>query len=108
VTVDEPRGTLRPCQVHNAHNPRSHINEVHHVWPLGDGGPDITANKVTVCATGHNSIHMLLAAYRKVNGDPGWEVRRHFTTQERAYALIGWLRLSQQTMTPVRQDTPSE
>lgn len=101
MTLDEPRGTTKPCQVHATHAPRSHINEVHHVWPLGEGGPDIAANKVVVCATGHNSIHMLLAAYKKAGGEPGWDVRRQFTTHERGYARVGWLRMSQHTMTPV-------
>lgn len=93
-----PRTTRLPCQVHNTHVPPSHINEVHHVWPLGDGGPNIAANKVVVCATGHNNIHDLLNQYRKASGDLGWDTLRHYARIERHYALLGWLRIQQQAM----------
>jgi hypothetical protein len=93
-----PRTTRAPCQVHANHTPQSHINEVHHVWPLGDGGPNIPANKVTVCATGHNNIHDLLNKYRQAAGDPGWETLRHYTRQERVYAALGWQRILWQAM----------
>jgi hypothetical protein len=46
--TDQPqtRQTRRPCAVHRTHVPPSRINEVHHVWPLGDDGPDIPDNRV--------------------------------------------------------------
>ena len=90
--------TAAPCSVHRRHSPRSHVNEVHHVWPRGDGGPDLAANRVVVCATGHNSVHALLDAYRRAHGDPGWRVRRRFTRGERALAETGWNRMSRSAM----------
>jgi hypothetical protein len=95
-----PRQTTAPCAVHRYHTPTSHINEVHHIWPVGDGGPDIPANKVTICATGHNSVHHLLDAYRRAGGDPGWPQRRQYTPGERQLADLGWRRLSAQSMEP--------
>jgi hypothetical protein len=93
-----PRSTRAPCQVHNQHAPTTHINEVHHVWPLGAGGPDVPENKVTVCATGHNNIHDLLSKWLKVGGDPGWDVQRHYTRQERTLAQLGFERIKRQAL----------
>jgi hypothetical protein len=80
------------------HTPQSHINEVHHVWPLGDNGPDIAANKVVICATGHNSVHDLLGLWRKAGGEPAWDVRQHYSKGERALAATGWDRIQRQAM----------
>ena len=82
--------TAKPCTVHNSHYPRSHINEIHHVWPLGHGGPDVAANKVTICATGHNNVHQLLDAWLHAKGDPGWPVRRGYAQGEQALARLGY------------------
>jgi hypothetical protein len=91
-------GTALPCQLHKVHHPRCHVNEVHHVWPLGDAGQDLAANKVIVCATGHNNVHHLLDAYRKVGGDPGWPVRQKYAPEERVIAAIGWGRIQRRAM----------
>ena len=88
-----PRGTTAPCAVHFTHQPTSHINEIHHLWPLGHGGPNVPENKIVVCATGHNSIHDLLAKWLAAAGDPGWDVSRHYTTGERAAAKLGYDRI---------------
>lgn len=112
VTVDDPnspppRSTRVACEVHKTHVPKSHINEVHHVWPLGDGGPDIKANKVVVCATGHNSIHDLLNKYRQAGGDPAKETLRHYSPEERRLALLGWSRIQWQGMSGWPDDDQS-
>lgn len=92
------RSTTRPCEVHFTHQPTTHINEQHHVWPLGHGGPDVAANKVIVCATGHSSIHDLLAKWLKVGGDPGWDVRRHYARGECDLARLGYDRITRQAL----------
>lgn len=84
--------------MHTTHQPKSHVNEVHHVWPLGDGGPNIAANRVVACATGHNNIHALVDAYRRAGGDPGWETRRRYARLERHYAAVGWDRIQRKAM----------
>ena len=85
--------TTAPCTVHATHQPTPHINEIHHVWPLGHGGPNVPENKITVCSTGHNSIHDLLDKWLKAGASPGWEVLRHYTTGERKYAQLGFDRI---------------
>lgn len=97
----EPFKTETPCEVHKTHTPQCHINEIHHVWPLGDNGPDIPENKVVVCATGHNSIHDLINKLRKAWGDAEpvpWSVLRTYTTKERQLAKLGWDRIQRQAM----------
>lgn len=39
--------------------------EIHHIWPLGLGGPNTPDNKIQVCANGHYAIHSLLDLYLK-------------------------------------------
>lgn len=92
------RTTQAPCEVHTTHQPRSHINEEHHVWPSGAGGPNIPANKVVVCATGHNNIHDLLSKWLKAKGNPGWAVERHYTLGERKLAELGYNRIQRGAM----------
>lgn len=96
--MSEPMRTALPCQVHLTHQPTTHVNEIHHVWPKGEGGPDVPANRVVVCATGHNSIHSLLTAWLRSSGDPGWEVQRHYTREERRLARLGFERIQRQAL----------
>lgn len=71
--------------------------EDHHVWPLGDGGPNVAANKVRVCANAHYSIHAYLDLLREFA--PGaaedstavpYVLRRQFGARARGLALDGW------------------
>lgn len=96
--MTSPVRTSKPCTAHRHHTPRSHINEIHHVWPKGDNGPDIPSNRVVLCATGHNNVHSLLDEFRKAKGDPGWVVRRQYSPKERRLAALGWDRISRQAM----------
>lgn len=79
-----------PCAVHLTHSPRDHVPEVHHIWPQGMGGPDTARNRVSICATGHNNVHHLLALWVKTGGEPPWSVRRSYTPAERALAERGY------------------
>jgi rhodanese-related sulfurtransferase len=73
--------------------------ERHHIHPLGEGGPDVEANKVTVCANGHMSIHayltlLLKAQKRQVErlkpSDIPWLTRRQYGRGVRKYAQQGY------------------
>lgn len=86
----KPLQTRAPCEIHEYHSPHSHINEHHHIWPLGWGGPDAPTNRIVICATGHNSVHALLDAYRRAGGPPGWDVLQHYGRAERHLADRGW------------------
>jgi len=81
---------MTACAVHRYHSPRPHLTESHHVWPLGMGGPDVAANRVEVCATGHFNIHELLRALCKASGSLPWATLRRFGRAERALARSGY------------------
>lgn len=68
----------RDCAVH-VHRSLVPI-EVHHIHPLGMGGPDVAANRVRVCANGHSSTHYALDLLRAYRGRPPW----------RLYVRYGW------------------
>lgn len=100
---DEPAVThllTKPvdCEVHGRHAPHSHVNEHHHVWPKGEGGPSVPENVVVVCATGHNNIHLLIRLFKAHKGAPPYSVLRTFSTGEREYAALGYQRLTRKSM----------
>jgi hypothetical protein len=90
--------TSQPCQVHKRHSPPTHVNEIHHIWPLGNDGPNVLGNKVTVCATGHNSIHQLLAEWLRLDAKPSWLFRRRYTSGERMLAQLGYERIKRKAL----------
>ncbi len=93
ISGDILRSTPRPCLVHKRHDPASYVNEVHHVWPLGHGGPDVPENTVVVCATGPNNIHKLLSLLLKNKGVVPAEAKGRYTQGERRYARTGYDRI---------------
>lgn len=105
MTVSNPadphtqiRATTQPCQVHKKHIPESHLNHVHHVWPRGDGGPDIPENKIVACPTGHYNIHDLLSHYKIFMGAVPYTVLRTYSVEERKYAKLGFDRMTRKAM----------
>ncbi len=85
--------TKLPCLVHGRHMPTSHINERHHIWPLGHGGPDVADNIVVICATGHNNIHLLLTQLLAFNGSMPYSALKQFSLEERRLAKLGFDRI---------------
>lgn len=84
-----------------AHHHRALVPiEVHHVWPLGKGGPDVEANRVPLCANAHGAVHYLLdAALKAGNMDRvPWSYKRRFGTEVRRLALLGWQRIQRQAL----------
>ncbi len=88
----QPRMTRQPCQQHSRHHPASHLNEQHHIWPLGMGGPDSPDNRVVICPTGHNNVHALLKLFQLHRGEPPYAELRVFAFGERELARLGWQR----------------
>lgn len=78
------------CACVAAHSPLPVDIQVHHVWPLAWGGPDVATNRVPLCPTTHASVHWLLRAYQRAGGEPAWEVRRRVGPYARALAKQGW------------------
>lgn len=77
------------CAVHKH---RSYVPlDVHHVWPLGMGGPDVESNKIHVCPTGHREIHEFMRRIETFKGaKPPWLVRRKYGVKVQFYAWYGY------------------
>lgn len=86
------------CQAHKHHSMVP--IEIHHIWPLGDGGPNIAANRVPLCANAHGSVHYLIDLCRKHGSYTAvpWTLRRQFGFTVRQLALLGWDRIQRQAM----------
>jgi hypothetical protein len=78
----------KACEVHGYHWPMPFTLHVHHLWPLGMGGPDVAWNKLRVCPTGHFNIHAALAAL--VFGKPLPKVTRN-ELQAARKGYDGWV-----------------
>ncbi len=53
------------CKCSSDHKPGVLENVIHHVWPMGDGGPDDPLNEVYVCPTTHYNVHELYRTMKK-------------------------------------------
>lgn len=62
--------------------------EMHHIFPLGMGGPDTEENLVSVCSNGHSAIHDLLR--QMVKGKVPWKIKRHYGYRIRRLAKRGY------------------
>lgn len=87
------------CQVHPGatyHRPKPLRLVVHHVQPLGMGGPDVPSNWVVTCDTGHFNLHRLMGILLHADGGAGQPETRqltaadHGTVFERSYAQLGY------------------
>lgn len=96
--MTEPR-TYAPgttCIVGRYHFPRPSRYVHHHVWPRGDGGPNVATNRIEACDAHHVAIHELLDLYRK--GPVPWSVRRHYSRGVQKWAAEGWRRIAAQSL----------
>ena len=90
------RLSRKPCAIHALHTPSisapggKFTVEDHHIHPLGMGGPDIPANMVTICPTGHTRVHELLSQWVKHGGQPPWSIRVWYGRAERELAERGY------------------
>lgn len=75
------------CAVHR-HRELVPLN-VHHIHPLGLGGRDVPANRVTLCANAHYSVHALLDLMLDAAGPVPWPVRRRYAWRVRQIAAAG-------------------
>lgn len=94
----QTRATSQPCQLHKKHTPEPHVNHIHHIWPIGDGGPDISDNKIVVCPTGHYSVHDLLSHFKMFMGNVPYAILRTYSLEERKIAQLGFDRLTRKAM----------
>lgn len=89
-TYDNPDAS---CLCVTAHNPNAVELHIHHIWPIGMGGPDEPANEVLVCPTTHSKVHRLLREAVKAGTDPAnlpWNMRRAFGAYAVTVAQSGY------------------
>lgn len=75
-----------------AHTHREDVPmELHHVWPKGQGGPDVKANRVMICSNAHSATHDLLAKMLKASNPAlPWALRRRYGRKVRRLAEAGY------------------
>ena len=73
--------------------------EVHHVWPVGDGGPNVAFNKIPLCSNAHSAAHDLLDKLRK--GNVPWTVRRRYGRKVRRVAEAGYTAIAERRIVPL-------
>ena len=79
----KPSGEKK-CLCVKWHRPKPLILHAHHVWPLGDGGPDEDENLVWLCPTTHNNVHQLWRLTKKFDqGVVPLTLRRPYTDYAR-------------------------
>lgn len=78
----------RPCVCVKNHSPKVNRTALHHIWPMGMGGPDHKTNIVPLCPTTHSEVHLILEAFARADA----VVPRKRVWGEYAYALAvrGW------------------
>lgn len=93
------RTTSAECELHKFHIPSSHQNHIHHIWPLGEGGPNVKENTIVVCPTGHANIHVILHEMKIMRGHVTYNsYLRQFSFQERRVAKLGWDRMQRKAL----------
>jgi hypothetical protein len=71
------------------HRPAPLDTERHHIWPLGDGGPDVEENQIDICDTTHKNAHIMMAAMKREHRDISWyEFAERYTMPVSKYAYF--------------------
>lgn len=75
-----------------AHRHRDDVPlEDHHVWPVGNGGPNVRTNKVRICSNAHSATHDLLTKMLAAGTTSvPWKLRRRYGRKVRRLAAAGY------------------
>lgn len=97
-----------------AHRHRDDVPiEVHHVWPLGNGGPDRAANRIPLCSNAHSAVHDYLTRLLKAHPAGAitipaprppslpWRVRMRYGRKVRRVAEAGFAAIHSRTVQPL-------
>jgi hypothetical protein len=98
----KPSGERR-CVCVTQHRPEPVILHSHHVWPLGEGGPDIQANLLWVCPSTHSNIHELWRLLVKAgkSGVPlPWREHRLYSEYVRGVVARGYAQAKEAGQVP--------
>lgn len=85
----KPGGEYR-CLCVATHRPKPNILHSHHVWPLGEGGPNVRDNLLWLCPTTHMNVHELWRLMDKHAGAVPSELLQPFSRYVRAVVRRGW------------------
>lgn len=77
------------CKCVGKHIPKPMELHKHHVWPLGEGGPDTRENLLILCPTTHANVHRLWRLYNTYKGRPPWEILKNYSEYVRAIVERG-------------------
>lgn len=80
----------RLCPCVDRHSPVPRELHRHHVWPLGEGGPDVAENLRWLCPSTHSNVHRLWREYAKLRTTPPWAVLRQYNAYTRQLVAAGW------------------
>lgn len=65
---------IAPCQLHASHTPITIINELHHIFPeflqRRVWGKTVDQRKISICSTGHSSVHYAIDTYLRLGTWP--------------------------------------
>jgi hypothetical protein len=61
--------TGQHCHCVTFHRPKVMELDKHHIWPTGDGGPDVPENLIWLCPTTHRNVHEYLRLLLKYEGE---------------------------------------
>jgi hypothetical protein len=87
----QPAGTV--CRCTTEHSPVNVQMEHHHIWPAELGGPSEPENRVWICATAHNTVHVYLRVFLEgarvlpITGLRSALVERGYPARVHRYAL---------------------
>ncbi len=81
-----------PCVIHAYHRPVTVVNELHHPFPQGwqreVWGEVRDTRTVSVCATGHNTIHAALRHWERYGNFPDYCIGRTRDLVEEAVMML--------------------
>ena len=87
--MDEPLKIMGTnCAVHTHHSLVP--IEIHHIWPLGLGGPNTRDNRIPLCSNAHSAVHSFLTLLIKGGGKVKWTTARQYGHRVRDLALQGY------------------
>jgi predicted HNH restriction endonuclease len=89
IRTVKPSGEYR-CVCVATHRPPPAELHAHHVFPLGEGGPDTKANLIYICPTSHASAHKLWRLMDKHDGNLTTAQKSEFTRSVRKIVDTGW------------------
>lgn len=71
------------CRCVGKHIPKPMELHKHHIWPLGEGGPNTKENLLLLCPSTHSNVHRLWRLYERYDGRPPWEFLKSYSEYAR-------------------------